>query len=84
MHLIEVDDFGLQAAETLFALAADGLGSVVLGDVALVVPKKNAFCEDEWARTVPGPQSLRDDFFGMSDAVDRSSINPIYPSSRER
>ena len=77
MHLIEVDDVDLQAAQTGVAFFADGLRGVHLGDMALFVPTHGALGENVGALALPLLQCTRDNFFGVTETVDGGGVDPI-------
>ena len=74
MDLVEVDDIQLQAAQTVFNLAADLQQGAP--DTALVVPHHAALGEDE--RLDRGLlHRLADDGFGVAEAVDCGRVDPV-------
>ena len=77
VHLIEIDGVDLQAAEAVFAFAANGFGSEFLPNVPLRVPAQNTFGENVRPWAAPFLQRARDDLFGVTQAVDGGSIDPI-------
>src|SRR5260370_3208692 len=75
--LVEIDVVGLQAAETVFAFPADRIGTEFLPHFSLVVPSQDALGENIGTRAAPFLQRARDDLFGVTQAVDGGSVDPV-------
>ncbi len=77
VHLIEIDGFDLQAAETVFAFAANGLGAELLPDFRFFVPDHHTLGKYVGARAAPFLESARDDLFRVTQAVDGGGVDPV-------
>src|SRR5260370_3680839 len=77
VHLKKIDGADLQAAQTVFAFAANGIGAELLPNFPLLIAAQNTFGENAGTRTAPLVQSARDDFLGVAQAVDGGGVNPI-------
>src|SRR5205807_5868907 len=77
VHLVEIDGIDLQAAETVFAFAANGNGTELLPDFSLLVPAQNALRQNARARAAPFLQRARDDFLGVAQAVNSGGVDPV-------
>src|SRR5258708_33535252 len=77
MHLVEIDHLALQAPQTVLALLTNRSSGEVLTRFAICIPAKTALRKDVRPLAFPLLQRLRDDFFGMTGAVDGGDDNPI-------
>src|SRR5438552_13244271 len=77
VHLVEIDGVDLEAAETVFAFAANGNGTELFPDFAFLVPAQNAFRKNVGARTAPFLQRASDDFLGVAQAVNGGGVDPV-------
>ena len=77
MKLIEVDGFRLQAAQTVFAFMANGLGAEFFSDFPLLIPAEAALGENVRPRAAPVLERSRNDCFGVAQAVNRGGVNPV-------
>ena len=67
----------MQAAETVFAFAANGLGAKLLPDFRFFVPDQNTLGKYVWAQAAPLLQRAGYDFFRVTQAVDGGGIDPV-------
>ena len=72
-----VNGFDLQAAQAVFAHAANGIGPQHVMDFPLSVPTQTTFGEDIRTRAAPTRQRAGDNFFRVARAIDRRGINPV-------
>src|SRR2546421_1705785 len=77
VHLVEIDGVDLEAAETVLAFAANGNGTELLPNFPFFIPAQNAFGENVGARAAPFLQRARYDFFGVAQAVNGGSVDPV-------
>ena len=78
MHLIEIDDVHLQAAQTVVAFAADGIAIKNRGNAPFFVPAHDALGKNIGARAAPLFQGAGNYFFRMSRAVNGSRVDPVH------
>src|SRR5208283_4907636 len=77
MHLVQIDGAGLQAAEAVLALLADGTGGMVGADFAAGVPTKNTLGKNVGPRAAPIIQGTGNDLLRMAQAVNGSGVDPV-------
>src|SRR5690242_2083993 len=78
VHLVEIDDIDLQAAQAVFAFLADRIAAVILADVALFIPAQDTFCENVRPRSAQVLQRLGNNLFRMADSINCGSVNPVH------
>ena len=77
MDLVEVDNIDIQPAQTVLALATNGIRFQIAMDISLFVPAQTAFSENVRPRSRPGFQCKRDHFLGMAHSVNGGRIDPV-------
>jgi hypothetical protein len=78
VHLIEIDDVHLEAAQTVVAFAADGIVIKYRGNAPVFVPAHDALGTNIGARAAPLFKGTGNYFFRMSRAVNGSSVDPVH------
>src|SRR5690349_12877803 len=76
MELIEIDAIDVQPPQARIAFSADAVTLETAGDAVVGLRNTAALCGDEWFH-FQFRERLRDDFFGMSVAVDRRRVDPV-------
>src|SRR5205807_9055199 len=77
MDLVKVNDIGRKSAKAIFDFTTDRIGAQYFFHFTLGVPTKAALSEDIRPWAGPGFERTGDDFFGVSQAVDRCRIDPV-------
>ena len=77
MDLVEVNGVGLEPAQAVLALAANGRFAQRVVDLALLMPDHAALGEDVGTRPLPVRQRLGDDLLRVAQAVDGGGVDPV-------
>ena len=76
MDLVQVDDIDLEAAQAVFAFAAEGIALQVLNDLAISIP--GALALGEYIGFVGAAfEGARDHFLGMAESVHGGGVDPV-------
>ena len=78
MHLIDVDDIGLEAAKRIFELLAEPRRRRVAQDLA-ASPVEPDLGGDDRTRSAPTLKRLADQFLGTAEAINRRGVDQIDP-----
>src|SRR5271166_6711330 len=78
MDLMQVNGGNLQALQAVFAFFADRLRRERWCNLARAIPRQNTFGKDIWLSSGPALQRPSDDFFGVTQSVHGSGIDPVY------
>src|SRR6476620_3577799 len=76
MHLIDVDDIGLEAAKRIFELLAEPRRRRLAQDLA-TSPVEPDLGGDDRTRSAPALKRLADKLLGTAEAIDRRGVDEI-------
>ena len=77
MDLVEVNSFDPQPAQTVFALASNGVCLQHVVNLPMFIPTQSAFGENIRPLARPRFQRPGDNFLRVAHAVNRGGINPV-------